>query len=105
MDRTLTIRISNELGNQLFMYASAYAIAKKLNRKLYIDDETAFLSKKNISKYALDNFNISSEIADNDHKFKSLLGYIKRKFLIKTDHFRKNAYTSRNQIIGIKELD
>jgi len=92
MDSTLTIRISNELGNQLFMYASAYAIAKKLNRKLYIDDETAFLSKKNISKYALDNFNISSEIADNDHKFKSLLGYIKRKFFIKTDHFRKNKF-------------
>lgn len=92
MDKTLTFRISNELGNQLFMYASAYAIARKLNRKLYIDDETAFLSKKNISRYALDNFNISSEIADNDHKFKSFLGYLKRKFLIKTDHFRKNKF-------------
>ena len=31
------------MGNQMFMYASSYSISKKLNRKLYIDDETAFL--------------------------------------------------------------
>ena len=54
------VRISNEIGNQMFMYASTFAIAKKLNRSLYIDDETAFLTRKNISKYALNNFNLSS---------------------------------------------
>ena len=36
MTRKLITRISNELGNQLFMYASTFAIAKKLNRKLLI---------------------------------------------------------------------
>ena len=46
MRKTLTIRISNEIGNQMFMYASSFAIAKKLNRELYIDNESAFLSKK-----------------------------------------------------------
>ena len=43
------IRISNELGNQMFMYASAFSISRELNRELHVDDETAFLSKKDKS--------------------------------------------------------
>ena len=46
MTRKLITRISNEIGNQLFMYASTFAIAKKLDRKLLIDNETSFKSKK-----------------------------------------------------------
>ena len=46
MKKKLIIRISNEIGNQMFMYASAYSIAKKMNRELFIDNETAFLLKK-----------------------------------------------------------
>ena len=65
MRNKLIIRLSNEIGNQMFMYASAYSISKKLNRELLIDNETAFLSKKNISKFGLDNFNISSNICSN----------------------------------------
>ena len=88
MSEKLIIRLSNEIGNQMFMYASAYSIARKLNRKLYIDDETAFLLKKNVSKFGLNSFNISAEFAPNNLKFNNLQGYIKRKFLIKTDFFR-----------------
>ena len=51
MKNKLIIRLSNEMGNQMFMYASAYSISKELKRTLYIDDETAFLSKKNVSKF------------------------------------------------------
>ena len=86
--KKIILRLSNEMGNQLFMYASAYSISKKMNRELFLDNETAFLSKKNISKYALRNFNISSSIIDDKFKFKKLNGYLKRKFLIKSDFLR-----------------
>ena len=90
MSKNLIIRISNGLGNQLFMYASAYAMSKELSRKLLVDNESSFYSNKNISVYLLNNFNITSEIASDNKKFKSLYGYLKRKFLLKTDLFRKN---------------
>ena len=103
MTRKLITRISNELGNQLFMYASTFAIAKKLDRKLLIDNETSFKSKKNISKYGLDNFTISSDIADKNDKFLGIMGYMKRKLIKKLDYFlnNKNFYVEtkdRNKI-------
>ena len=49
MSKNLIIRISNGLGNQLFMYASAYGMSKELSRKLLIDNESSFYSNKNIS--------------------------------------------------------
>ena len=90
MKKKFIIRISNELGNQLFMYASSFAIAKKLNRRLLVDNETAFLSKKNISSYCLNNFAITSEIANNSYKYKGFIGYLKRKVLKKINFFLKN---------------
>jgi len=89
MKDKIIIRLSNEIGNQLFMYASAYSISKELNKKLYIDDETAFLKKTNISKFGLNLFDIKSPMAPDSLKFKNLSGYIKRKFLVKTEVFRK----------------
>mgnify|MGYP001300267343 CR=1 FL=1 len=46
MNNKIIVRLSNEIGNQMFMYASSYGIAKKLSRTLYIDNESAFISKK-----------------------------------------------------------
>ena len=88
MKDKLILRLSNGIGNQMFMYASAYSISKILGRSLYIDDETAFLSKKNVNSFGLNSFSITSPIAPNTLKFKNLSGYIKRKLLIKIDSFR-----------------
>jgi len=89
MKKKIVLRLSNEIGNQMFMYASAFAISKDINRSLYIDNETAFISKKNVSNYGLDGFRITSVIAPDNLKFKSITGYIKRKFLKKTDKYKK----------------
>ena len=88
MKKKIILRLSNEIGNQMFMYASAYSISKKMNRELFLDNETAFLSKKNISKFGLDNFDLSTSIADDRFKFKTFTGYLKRKFFIKSDFLR-----------------
>jgi hypothetical protein len=89
MSNKLIIRLSNELGNQMFMYAAAYSISKSINRNLYIDNETAFQLKKNISTYGLDEFNIIANIAPDKFKFLGLSGYLKRKFLLKLDKLNK----------------
>jgi hypothetical protein len=87
--KNLILRLSNELGNQLFMYAAGFCFAKKLNRNFFIDNETAFKLKKNISTYNLDEFLINKSIAPNEFKFLKLKGYLKRKFLLKFNKIKK----------------
>ncbi len=87
MEKKIILRLSNGLGNQMFMYASAYSLAKRLNRKLIIDNETAFRSRKSISKFSLSYFDIVNEIAPLSYKFNSNAGYFKRKFLKYLDKF------------------
>jgi hypothetical protein len=76
------------------MYAAAYSISKKLNRELYIDNETAFQLKKNISTYGLDEFKNIDNIAPKKFKFLNFSGYLRRKFLLKLDLIKstKNFY-------------
>ena len=59
MNSKLIVRLSNNLGNQMFMYASAFIFAKKLNRKFFYDDETAY-QNSGLYKFNLDIFEISS---------------------------------------------
>ena len=74
----------------MFMYAHAYALSKKLNRELYIDNESAYLTKKRVGIYKLDRFNISSKIIENQYKFLSTFQYLKKKYISKLDYFKKN---------------
>lgn len=105
--KRIITRLSNELGNQLFMYASTFSIARKLNRELFIDTESSFKSKKNISNYGLFNFSITSKIADNSDKFIGLKGYLKRKLLKKIDFFfeYKNFYLENKDKNKITKYD
>ena len=88
--KKLCVEISENLGNQMFMYAHAYALSKKLNRELYIDNESAYLTKKSVGSYKLDRFNISSKIIENQYKFLSIFQYLKKKYFTKLDYFKKN---------------
>ena len=90
INKKIIIRISNELGNQMFMYASALGMANKLDMDIIIDNESAYKSKKNISKYGLNNFSITSVIAPDSKKSLGIYGYIKRKILKKINPYIKN---------------
>jgi len=71
------------------MYAAGYVFAKKLKRDFYLDNETAYKSRKNISKYDLDIFNFTANVAESNLKFVGLKGYLKRKILKKIDYFKE----------------
>ena len=86
MKSKLIIRLSNNLGNQMFIYASAYAFSKKLDRELFIDTETAYKGNT-IHKYDLDIFNFSSKKAPGNLMFLGTSGYLRRKLLKYLDNF------------------
>ena len=106
-NQNIITRISNELGNQMFMYASTLGISKKINKTLLLDNETAYLSKKNISKYGLNNFMITSNIAPNNLKFLGTYGYIKRKLFKKINNIypNKRFYIERKNKDKITQFD
>ena len=62
MKKKIITKISEGLGNQLFMYAHSYALSKKFDLEFYIDPYSGYF-KKNVYQYMLDNFKISSKIA------------------------------------------
>ena len=88
MNKKIILRLSNEMGNQMFMYAAGYTFAKKMSRDFFIDNESAFLLKKNISSFGLNELNCDAQIIDNKYKFLNLNGYIKRKFKKKINYLR-----------------
>ena len=97
MSKNLIIRISNGFGNQMFLYAAAYAFSRKLGYNLLVDDETGvrfdlkkWSKKKRLNwkpKYELEIFNLKSDIAKSDYKFLSSTKSLKRKFLKLLDKF------------------
>lgn len=89
-EKKICVEISENLGNQMFMYAHAYALSKKLGRNLYIDNETAYSKKNSIGRYRLDNFNISGKVIEKRFKFLSLFQYLKKKYLLKLDYFKED---------------
>ena len=100
MDKNFIVKIANGFGNQMFLYASAYAFSKKLGYNLLIDDETGIIhdirkskEKKRIHwtpKYELDIFNLKSKIANKEYKFLNNQEHLKRKYLKFIDKYSKN---------------
>ena len=84
-------RIAEGLGNQLFMFANAYAIAKSKKYSLMLDDESGYFKNKNRlrqRKFLLKFFNIKNPICPNNLKFKNYFSDVIRKLLKIIDYFK-----------------
>ena len=91
--KKIVVRIAEGLGNQLFMYANAYALSKKINYTLFTDSTSGYFKKKNQTRaYELYKFNISACEINNALKHDTYLLDIKRKFYKKLDFifYKKN---------------
>ncbi len=90
MSKKIIVRIAEGIGNQLFMYAHAYALSKKINYDLYIDNTSGYFQKKNIRSYELDKFNINTSLSDKKYRFDSFLLNLNRNLLKKIDTYKTN---------------
>jgi hypothetical protein len=88
MDRIIIAKISEGLGNQLFMYANAYTISRKFDLNLCLDPYSGYY-KNNIRSFMLNNFNISSNIAPSDWIFSNDYRNLIKKIKIKCDFLKK----------------
>jgi len=117
--KKIIVKIAAGLGNQMFMYANAFSLAKKINYELYIDTTSGFFQKKNRSHnrvYKLNKFNIIAKEYDKrkryDNYFKHFLKKIykfinnfknKKSFIIeKVDSRKKTSYKSIDNIFSNK---
>jgi len=111
MKKKLIARISNGIGNQMFLYAASYALAKKNKYDLLLDINTGInhdiarnkqkIFKHYKPKYELDIFNLTADTLDESSFFQTKLEYLKRKIYIFLDKFYKN----KKFIIEKKNLD
>ena len=127
-EKKLIARISNRMGNQMFVYATSFAIAKKLNRNLFLDIKSGLnsLNKKNkekiykrfIPKYELSIFNLSAKLACPDLCFDSFYRNflrkifklldnfkIKKKFIVEKTDINKKTFFQNNLFKGNFEND
>ena len=75
----ITVRIKGGLGNQLFQYAAAYALAKRLNQDVRLD--ISFYPNQTLRGYKLEYLNIEkSEIAN---KFPLSISFLKNRYINK----------------------
>ena len=90
MKKKIISKISEGLGNQLFMYANAYALSKKNNFELLIDPYSGYYQKKHIYNFFLDRLNISSKKASKNYIFANQYRNFVKKILLFIDKFKIN---------------
>lgn len=89
----IVIKISDGFGNQLFMYACGYAVAKRLSVKLALD--ITYLSTNNLRDYELDKLNIVYEKLYTVDKIQYPLNIAIRKILHLILRLKLNFFKER----------
>ena len=90
MKKKIIAKISEGLGNQLFMYANSYSLCKKNNFDHYIDTLSGYYQKKHIYNFVLDRFSISALKASKEFSFENPYKNLLKRILIFIDKFSKN---------------
>ncbi len=90
MKKKIICKISEGLGNQLFMYANSYSLCKKNNFDHYIDSLSGYYQKKHMHDFILDRFYISAKKASKEFLFENPYKNLFRKILIFLDKFSVN---------------
>ena len=94
MKNNIIVQISEGLGNQFFMYAHAYALSQKLDKRLLIDNTSGYYKSKNLlrphQKYMLDFFQIYNDFASANQRYDNFNRNILKKILILSDKLSKN---------------
>ena len=110
MKKSLIVEISEGLGNQLFMYSNAFALAKNNKIDLLIDNTSGYFRKKNKlrgQQYFLDHFNIKQDIAPAHLKSDTFFKYFKKKLDLKLDNFRSKKnylFEDNNPVKNSKKI-
>ena len=103
--KKIIVKIAAGFGNQMFMYANAYALAHKYSLDLLIDSTSGFFQKKNRTlsrEYGLDIFNLSTKECLNVDKYDNYLKHILKKILILFDKFKKNKIHYKENVLKNK---
>ena len=51
LNKKLILKAAAGLGNQMFMYANAYSLAKEIGHDLHVDNTSGYFQKKNTTHY------------------------------------------------------
>ena len=110
MNKKLIVEIAEGLGNQIFMYAYAYSLSKKLDYVLFLDNKSGYSKRKNLlrshQRYMLDNFNLNASIADNNMIYDTDFKRFHKKIKLFFDIFfkKKSFIIERNKRITHKKF-
>ena len=88
MKKKVITKISEGLGNQLFMYANSYSLSKKNNLDFLIDPFSGYYQKKHMYNFFLDRLNITSQKASKNYVFDTFLKNFLKKILLFIDKFK-----------------
>ena len=89
--KIIIVRIAEGLGNQLFMFSNAYALAKIKKYLLMVDDESGYFKNKNQLRkrsFLLGYFNIKNNICPDKLKFNNYFRDTIRKLFKIIDYFK-----------------